>query len=333
MAKHRRMIIIFTILVFISISLYLFFWMVTTPYQLFPKDAQLKVVMQKAITNIIGRKFDQVIGMTIAAILIASSSLVFQTITENRILTPSLIGFDAVFVTVQTLIVFLFTSSSIFYTNPYLNFVLASGLMIMISLSMYRIILKKNKNHLVFLLLVGMILSTLSRSLASFLQNIMDPMEFQSIVIRTEVTVSNMNTSIIYMSIPFLLIISFLFIKNFKTYDVMTLGESQAIGLGVEYQKKMNYALIYMAIAMSITTALIGPISFLGLITVNASRELLKTHKHLPLFILSSLIAMLMLILGQTIIIETGYMTTVSVWISLVGGIYMIYLLLKENEA
>jgi iron complex transport system permease protein len=69
------------------------------------------------------------------------------------------------------------------------------------------------------------------------------------------------------------------------------------------------------------------------LITVNASRELLKTHKHLPLFILSSLIAMLMLILGQTIIIETGYMTTVSVWISLAGGIYMIYLLLKENQA
>jgi iron complex transport system permease protein len=260
--------------------------MLTTPYNLFPSDLALREVMQKAILNIVSRKFSQVLGMIIASILIATTSLVFQTLTENRILTPSLIGFDAVFVTVQTLIVFIFTSSSVFYSNPYLNFFIASGLMVLISLSMYKMILKKNKNHLVFLLLVGMILSTLSRSLASFIQNIMDPMEFQSIVIRTEVTVSNMNTSIIYMVIPFAMLILGYFIVNLKTYDVMTLGESNAIGLGVEYQKKMNMALIYIAIAMSITTALIGPISFLWMITVNAAREVLKTHKHLPLFIL-----------------------------------------------
>lgn len=332
MKNHKRTIFIFSLLVVMSIIIYLFFWMITTPYQLFPSDPNLREVMQKAIVNILNRKFDQVLGMTISAILIATTSLVFQTLTENRILTPSLIGFDAIFVTVQTIIVFFFTSSSIFYTNPYINFLVSAGLMIFISLLMYKLILRNHKNHLVFLLLVGLILSTLSRSLSSFLQNIIDPMEFQSIVIRTEVTVSNMNTSIIYMTIPILLIIMILFVKNFKTYDVMTLGESQAIGLGVEYQKKMTFALIYIAIAMSITTALIGPISFLGLITVNASRELLKTHKHLPLFILSSLMAMLMLILGQAIIVETGYVTTVSVWISLVGGIYMIYLLIKENQ-
>jgi iron complex transport system permease protein len=83
---------------------------------------------------------------------------------------------------------------------------------------------------------------------------------------------------------------------------------------------------------MSISTALIGPISFLGLIAVNASREILKTYKHGQLAVMSSFIAIIMIVLGQTIIIELGYTTTVTVLISLVGGAYMIYLILKENR-
>ena len=112
----------------------------------------------------------------------------------------------------------------------------------------------------------------------------------------------------------------------------MSLGESQAIGLGVDYAKKLNWGLIYIALAMSISTAMIGPISFLGLIAVNAAREILKTYKHFPLFIASSLIAIIFIVLGQGIIVETGYLTTVTVLISMIGGAYMIYLVLKENK-
>jgi iron complex transport system permease protein len=253
--------------------------------------------------------------------------------TQNRILTPSLIGFDAIFISVQTTIVFFLSSSSIFFVNPYLNFLVSAGLMIVVSLVLYRLILKKNKNNIIFLLLVGMVLSTLSRSFASFLQTVMDPDEFQSLTIRTEVSITNMNLSIIWLALPLMIIIIYLLMKDYREYDVMTLGEHNAIGLGVRYAKKMNASLIYMALAMSISTALIGPISFLGLISVNAAREMLKDYKHLPLFIASSMIAVIFLVLGQGIIAETGYLTTVTVLISMVGGMYMIYLILKENKA
>ena len=332
MRKHKY-IYIFLGLSIISSLLYVGLWMLTTTYDLFPSDPERRALMSKAILNIIDRKSIQLLAMIVSAVLIASTSLVFQTLTHNRILTPSLIGFDAIFVTIQTLIVFAFTSSSIFYRNIYVNFFISAGLMIFISLLMYTFILKKNKNNIIFLLLVGMILSTLSRSLATFLQTVINPDEFQSVVIRTEVTVSNMNTSIIYIAVPIMIIILGLIFKERKHLDVMSLGESQAIGLGVNYQKKMNLHLIYIAVAMSVATAMIGPISFLGLIAVNAAREMLKTYKHLPLFILSSLIAITFLVLGQTIIVETGYVTTVTVLMSLVGGIYMIYLVLKENHA
>jgi iron complex transport system permease protein len=160
----------------------------------------------------------------------------------------------------------------------------------------------------------------------------MDPNQFQSVAIQTEVTISNMNTSIILLVTPLMLIIIGLFVREFKYYDVMSLGENQSIGLGVDYYKKLNISLVYIAVAMSISTALIGPISFLGLIAVNASREILKTYKHGQLAVMSSFIAIIMIVLGQTIIIELGYTTTVTVLISLVGGAYMIYLILKENR-
>jgi len=332
MKTKRRWIILISLVLF-SMMFYLFFWMLTTPYDLFPSDPVRAEKMREAIFNIISRRSIQMLAMIISAILISSTSLVFQTMTQNRILTPSLIGFDAIFISVQTTIVFFLSSSSIFFVNPYLNFLVSAGLMIVVSLVLYRLILKKNKNNIIFLLLVGMVLSTLSRSFASFLQTVMDPDEFQSLTIRTEVSITNMNLSIIWLALPLMIIMIYLLMKDYREYDVMTLGEHNAIGLGVRYAKKMNTSLIYMALAMSISTALIGPISFLGLISVNAAREMLKDYKHLPLFLASSMIAVIFLVLGQGIIAETGFLTTVTVLISMVGGMYMIYLILKENKA
>ncbi len=330
--RKKKYMILMTIIAILSIIAYLTFWMITTDYDLFPSDQVKALQMRQAILNIIERRSYQVVAMMVAAILIATTTLVFQTLTNNRILTPSLIGFDAIFVTSQTAIVFFLSEQSLFYMNPYMNFLVTSSLMLVISLFMYRIILRKNKNNIIFLLLFGMILSTLSRNFANFLQTIMDPNQFQSIAMQTEVTISNMNTSIIVLVVPMMLIVLGFMIRDFKYLDVMSLGESQAIGLGIDYQKKLNTSLIYIAIAMSISTALIGPISFLGLIAVNAAREILKTYKHLSLMMMSSLIAMIAIILGQTIIIETGYVTTVTVLISMFGGLYMIYLVLKENK-
>ena len=329
MKRNHKLLIILCSLALLSVVFYIFFWMLTTPYDLFPSDPERAERMKQAILNILSRKTMQVLAMVVSAILISSTTLVFQTLTNNRILTPSLIGFDAIFISVQTAIVFFFTSSSIVYINPYLNFAVSSVLMIAISLLMYKMILKNNKNNIIFLLLVGMILSTLSRSLSSFLQTVMDPEEFQSLTIRTEVSIANMNTSIIWLAIPLLIVLIYLMTREFKSYDVMTLGESQAVGLGVSYTKKMNWGLIYIALAMSISTAMIGPISFLGLISVNAAREMLKDYKHFPLFMASSFIGIIFLVFGQGLIVETGYLTTVTVLISMIGGVYMIYLVLK----
>ena len=50
-----------------------------------------------------GRK---VAAMVLVAVAIGVSTVLFQTITANRILTPSIMGFDSLYLLVQTLLMF-----------------------------------------------------------------------------------------------------------------------------------------------------------------------------------------------------------------------------------
>lgn len=329
MKKHKKIIVVFAVLAIVSMITYMFIWI----------PMNINLLQRHNFSRILGiiyqnsmRKSVELIGIVVSAVLISVSSLLFQTLTKNRILTPALIGFDAVFVMIQTFIVFSYTSTNILFINAHINFILSTLLLIIYTLVLYRLVLRKNKNNIVFLLLVGMVLTTLSRNFSTFLQSVMEPKEFDTLVLRTQMSISNMNTSIIWLATPIMIMMIILMTRAHKTLDVMALGEDEAINLGVEYHKQNYLYMIYIAISMSVATALIGPMSFLGLITVNMSRELLKTNKHLPTIVLSSLIAVVFLLMGQAIVAAVGFRTTVDVILSLVGGAYMIYLVLKENK-
>jgi iron complex transport system permease protein len=83
---------------------------------------------------------------------------------------------------------------------------------------------------------------------------------------------------------------------------------------------------------MSVATALIGSLTFLGLLAVNAAREIMKTHKHLPLFIASAMMATLALVLGEAVRVYFEWAIPVTVIVNLVGCVYVFYLILKENK-
>ena len=320
--------IIWISLITLSILLilgYLTVWLYTQRNLIaqFPQMDKLPIIKRRSI---------QIIAITIGAVLIAVSSLSFQTITDNKILTPSVLGFDAIYIITQTLLVALLGANSLFFANEYINFILSTILMIGIVLMMYQFILRKNKNNVVLLLLVGLIISTLASNISNFIQVFMDPENFQSITAMTTVSLNNIKENLVLISIPIMILTIFLFAREQRYYDVMILGENQAIGLGVDFHKKTKHTLIYIAIAVSVSTALIGPLSFLGLIAVSSAREIFKTNKHRILMIASSLLSLVFILIGQLIVELLDHQTSVSVMISLIGGAYMIYLILKENK-
>ncbi|MBS4534040.1 iron chelate uptake ABC transporter family permease subunit [Clostridium sp. D2Q-14] len=327
--RIRRMFFVLSILIIVAVIIYFYARVIGKSL-----DSGLPLTADIA-KKIASRSAMSILGMTVSAALIAVVSLAFQTITENRILTPSMIGFDSVFMATQSVLVFLasrWAVSKHLFSNPYLNFLITTGMMMVISMLMYRIILRKNKNNIVFLLLFGLILSGMIRSFTNYIEVLLNPQEFQQLKAVTSVTITNMNTGIILLAAPVMLVLVFLFMRKSREYDVMLLSESNAKSLGVPYTKRLNTNLILIALAMAITTALIGPLTFLGLLAVNIARELFRTYKHSVLFIGSILIAILFLVLGQGIVELLRYATPVTVLIDLVGGVYMICLILKENK-
>jgi iron complex transport system permease protein len=280
----------------------------------------------------LSRRIPKTLAIILTGGTIAFSSMVFQTITNNRILTPSVLGLDSLYMFIQTFVVFALGSNNVTAVNNNVNFIVSVVLMIVFSTLLFKVLLKKENNNIYLLLLIGMIFGTLFQSLSSFMQMLIDPNEFTILQGRMFASFNNINTGILWISIVVVAVIIVYVYDYTDIMDVLSLGREQAINLGIDYDKVVQRMLVVIAILVSISTALVGPITFLGLLVVNLSREFLRTYKHSYLIIGAVLISIIALVGGQLIIERfMNFNTTLSVIINLVGGLYFIYLLLKED--
>ncbi|MGO1470892.1 MAG: iron chelate uptake ABC transporter family permease subunit [Tissierella sp.] len=311
----KRKIYILTALGIILISLFLFLGLKSTNWR-----------------YLLSKRTPKIIAILITGISISLSSLIFQTVTNNRILTPSILGLDSLYMLIQTLVVFLLGSSSIFIRNSSINFFVTVILMLMFSSVLYKFLFIKEDSNILKLLLVGMILGTLFQSISSFMQMMIDPNEFMHIQGKMFASFNNVNTNILALTS---LIIGFVVIYSFKftkILDVLALGREQSINLGIDYDKIIKRLLFIVSILVSVSTALVGPVTFLGLLVVNLAREVMKTFEHKYLFIVSSLLGIVFLIGGQLLIERIfNFGIPISVIINFIGGVYFIHLLLKQS--
>ncbi|PAD13565.1 iron ABC transporter permease [Shouchella clausii] len=280
------------------------------------------------------RRGRSVVAIIIVGGAIASSTLFFQTITNNRILTPSIIGLDSLYMLIQTLLVFLFGTIGLVAINKYVNFGLSIVFMVLFAVLLYALMFKKEGQNLYFLLLVGIVFGTLFSSLSTFLQVMIDPNEFLTIQNRMFASFSNINVDLLWLSIV-ILAATVLYIWPYLRYlDAISLGRDQAINLGVPYDKAIRKFLVVIALLVSVSTALVGPVLFLGLLVANVARELMPTYKHTLLAITSVLVSSIALV-GGTLLVERvfTYSAPLSVIINFVGGIYFIYLLLRGTKS
>ena len=286
------------------------------------------------IGYILPRRIIKVVAIILTGGAIAFSTTIFMTITNNRILTPSVMGLDSLYLLIQIVIIFVFGSKSLVMMSGNINYLMSIGLMIVFSLILFRLLFKGEGNNIYFLLLVGMILGTFFGSLTSFMQVLIDPNEFMIAQDRMFASINNVNSDLVYLSLILIAITLIYFARFYKYLDVLALGKDDAINLGVPYDYVVKRLLIIVAILVSIATALIGPITFLGLLVVNVTYEFLKTYRHLYIILGSIFVSIIALIGGQFIVEKIfTFQTTVSVIINFIGGVYFIYLLLKENKS
>ena len=276
----------------------------------------------------------KVLAMIITGGAIAFSTVVFQTITNNRILTPSIMGLDSLYMLFQTFMVYIFGSASLNMMGKNVNFIISVGLMALFSMVFYKLLFRREGQNIYFLLLLGLIFGTLFQSLSTFMEVLIDPNEFQIVQDKMFASFNNINTELLVLSIVLMAGVAIYFARYAKYLDVIALGKDQAVNLGVDYDKVVKRMLVVVAILISISTALVGPITFLGLLVANVSYQFMKTFKHHFLIIGAMLLSVIALVGGQLLVERVfTFSTTLSVIINLAGGVYFLYLLLKESKS
>ncbi|WP_010098223.1 iron chelate uptake ABC transporter family permease subunit [Ornithinibacillus scapharcae] len=280
------------------------------------------------------RRVLKIAAMVVTGVAISYATVVFQTITQNRILTPSVMGMDSMYGVVQTLIYFFAGSMSVWVVNKYLNFGAAIIAMVLFALILYRFLFRSDKHPIYLLLLIGMIIGTLLGSLVTFMQVLIDPVEYLGLQSMLFASFTKVKAELLYIAIA-ILIVSFIYgFRIMSKLDVMSLGRENAMNLGVNYDRMVMNILILSSVLIATSTALVGPITFFGLIVANLSYQFLVTYKHSILILGASLISIIALVGGQFLVEHIFELrTTLSVIINFIGGIYFIYLLLRESRA
>lgn len=281
----------------------------------------------------LSRRIPKLIAIAMTGSGVAVSSVIFQTVTNNRILTPSVLGLDSLYNLFQTLIVFSLGSLNVALMGSNLNFLIAGGLMIIFSLLLFKMMFRRENTNLFFLLMIGMIFGTLFSSLSSFMQMVMDPNEFLIVQNKMFASFNNVKASLLGISMITMGLTLFWVLKDAKKLDVIALGKEQAINLGIDYDRMVRKMLVAVAILVSVSTALVGPITFLGILVTNLAYQMIKDYRHSIVIPTSILLSLLALIGGQFLVERVfQFNTTIGVIINFVGGLYFIYILLKEER-
>ncbi|PYI56592.1 iron chelate uptake ABC transporter family permease subunit [Paenibacillus flagellatus] len=283
---------------------------------------------------VLRRRGLKLLAIVLTGAAIAFSTMVFQTVTNNRILTPSIIGLDSLYMFVQTFVVFAFGSGSLTMTNRNLNFVLSIVAMIGFAMLLYRFLFKREGRNIYFLLLVGIVMGSLFGSMSTFMEVLIDPNEFMIVQDKMFASFNRMNTDVLVLSVLAFAAVAAYAWRFLKLLDVLAMGREHALNLGIRYEYVVKRLLILVAILVSISTALVGPITFLGLLVANLAHQFMRTYRHGYLIAGSIFISIIALVGGQLVVERVfTFSTTISVIVNFVGGVYFLYLLLKESKS
>lgn len=269
--------------------------------------------------------------MVLVAFASGISTLLFQTITQNRILTPSVMGLESLFVLLQTLLVFFLNVAGLNLFGTVGQFVGETALLVLFATLLYRWLLNGSGLDLHRVLLIGLVFGTLFRSSSGLLQRLLSPGEFAVLQSRIFATFTRAGSDILLISGVIIVLIILLVWRIRHQLDVMALGSNTATALGIPYKRYVTGLLLLISVLVATATALVGPMTFLGLLIVNLTYPLIGSWRHSYLIPGSVAIGVITLIGGQLILERVFDMAgSLSVVIEFVGGGLFIYLLLKK---
>ncbi|KAA8722345.1 iron chelate uptake ABC transporter family permease subunit [Corynebacterium phocae] len=279
------------------------------------------------------RRADAVVAMAVVAVAQAMATVAFQTVTNNRILTPSIMGFESLYRVIHTATIFFLGAAGLTASRTLGNFLLQMALMVGLSLLLYTWLLTDNSHNMHAMLLVGVVIGGGLGSLTAFMQRLLTPSEFDVLTARLFGSVNNAETDFYPVAIPIVVVATALLFINARRMNVIALGPDVSRNLGVNHKFNAIYTLILVSILMATSTALVGPMTFLGFLVATLAYMATDSYDHRLIFPMATGIGFLVLTSAYFILRHVfDAQGVVSIIIELVGGSVFLLVILRKGR-
>lgn len=277
----------------------------------------------------LGLRWRTIAGMVIAASAVGAATVLFQTITANRILTPGIMGFDAVFMAIQVVTAFAIGPAVLVAAPAIASWTVELVLMAGTVTLLYWWLFVRRRYDLHVIVLAGLVLGVMFRSVTSFLQRLLDPDTFAVVQNLLFASFTSIDRELLLPSAVLVGVAAMSLWPIRRSLDVLSLGESTAVSLGVAHRRVTMHVILVIAVLVAVSTALVGPVTFFGLLVANVAYGLVG-HRHalsVPTAIATGVIA---LVGGQLILDRLlGFSTELPVVIEFAGGLFFIVLVIS----
>ncbi|WP_145392432.1 FecCD family ABC transporter permease [Staphylococcus epidermidis] len=267
------------------------------------------------------------IPRTLLGILIGSSlaisGSVIQGVIRNPLASPDVIGITKGASLAAVIIIMIFPSAPLFVL-PLGSFIGALTISIILSVLISKFDVKGSK-----LALIGLAIGAICTAIVQFLL-IRNPLDANNALLWLTGSLYGHNIASFYSLLPwFIITIPIVLLLGYQL-DILNLGDHVAIALGARV-KILKMTLLVLAVMLAgASIAVVGGISFLGLIAPHIARQLVG-HKNIHVIIMSGLVGAILLTFGDGLArgIQPPLDIPVGVVIAIIGAPYFLFLLRK----
>ena len=271
--------------------------------------------------------------IVVVAFAQAMATVSFQTVTHNRILTPSIMGFESLYIVIQTAAVFLLGAGGVVAMTGTTQFLGQVIVMVVFSAILYGWLFAGRLGNLHIMLLVGIILGGGMGALATFMQRMLTPSEFDVLSARLIGSVANADASYLWIGAPLVAFAGGVLWWRARRLNVLGLGRETATNLGVNHKADTILVLVMVSLLMAVSTSLVGPMTFLGFLVAMIAYQLADTYDHRYVFPMAWLTGFVILT-GSYFVLKNFFHAqgSVGIIIEVVGGSFFLFFILRKGR-
>lgn len=274
-----------------------------------------------------------IVVMALVAVSQAIGTVSFQTVTNNRIITPSVLGFEALYVVIQTGAVYFFGTSGIIALQGRGQFVLQVAAMVALAVLLYGTLLTGRYANLQVMLLIGIVIGVGLTSVSTFMRRLLTPSEFDVLAARMFGSVANADEDYLPVAVPLVVGATVLLWWRARRLNILSLGPDVAANLGLRPRRELIIVLVLVSVLVAVSTALVGPMTFLGFLIATLSYQFADTYDHRRIFPIAALTGFVVLSGAYFLMKNVFYAQgLVSIIIEFVGGAVFLTVILRKGR-